>query len=1112
MTSTHTLRPAHVSRRRTIVRRILWSLLGLTIFIAAGVSVALYVVFTPARMTPLVLKYANAYLPAQVSCESVDLTFFSTFPYLGVRLQNGSLIAAPGHRPGQPQDTLLLFRELLVSFDPLALYRENRLVVNRARLSAPVVYACVDEEGKANWEALLPSSPEVVATTDSSGAAPFTVEVKSVHIREAHIIYDDRRQALFIATDNLRLHARGTLTDVAVKLDIAAATVLYEDKAYTSKLPLSLSTHLVSDTNYLHFRLDKTALSVGIIDFDVHGTVQRDTANRRTRVAVDFGLHASSLADLLAAIPPHIVDIKQMTVAGALDFSGQLDGYFGEAQWPLCTVSLQLKDGSVAGRRRPDKPFIQLANIDCEATIDMMRQQPSYVNVKTLYLQSPSAKLSVSGLLGSLFERPFIDARIHGDIDFDRFWQHAPFAKSFTLGGSVLMDVAGRCYLGDLLASDYGKINASGEVDVRNAIFKAPQEGIDVFAPLAKIKLGSHVVDSFRGREIASLFRANVDMDSLKLQWQHTNTLHAGRLRATFRTSEPSDTASIAEMAAYVRLTHLQVATDSMRIRASKIMTAGRLSSMAGQPAKPEWSARLTVDSLRGRMPDFFGRVNNAALTVHIHPHEAPVRQRAYRQTEADSIRRRLFRDSLARINRNTTAVAFRLSEGKMRDFLAQWDMSGTFTSTDCRLRTPYFPLRTRISESAFTFTNDQLSVTAARLQTGASDVRLSGEIEGLRRALLRNGRLTANMTLTADSIQCNEIIRALAAGSDYIGKSATHRDSIARLVLDESVELPPPDDSLPGLLVVPRNLDVAFKANLKNITYGRFHINQADGDIVMRSQSIRIPNLQVTSDVGHIELSLVYKAPTTKSAYTGVDMHMQRVHIRELIRSIPMLDSLTPMLRSFEGEAECTITAVTELDSLSNVVIPKTTASCYINGKNMVLLDGKTFSSIAQKLYFKNKERNMIDSIAVELVLEDGKIMVFPFVVSIDRYQAAIGGTQNLDLSFRYHISILKWPIPLVKIGLNLWGTPDDIHYGLAGRKYANLHKPVKEQSLESTVINMRQQLHASLRQSIDDILNESPATFRQPRMAMTDRERDTVFALDTTAVVMNNEPEGKE
>jgi hypothetical protein len=169
-----------------------------------------------------------------------------------------------------------------------------------------------------------------------------------------------------------------------------------------------------------------------------------------------------------------------------------------------------------------------------------------------------------------------------------------------------------------------------------------------------------------------------------------------------------------------------------------------------------------------------------------------------------------------------------------------------------------------------------------------------------------------------------------------------------------------------------------------------------------------------------------------------------------------------------------------------------------------MALLDGETFSMIAKKLYFKNKKRNIIDSISVDLMLDNGTISVFPFVLSIDRYVAAIGGTQNLDMSFQYHISILKWPVPLIKIGLNLWGDPDNIHYRIASRKYENLLTPVKEKSLQSVVVDLRQQLHDGLRKSIDNILDESPATVN--RRLIPNADSDTVqslFKLDTTEVI---------
>jgi hypothetical protein len=101
----------------------------------------------------------------------------------------------------------------------------------------------------------------------------------------------------------------------------------------------------------------------------------------------------------------------------------------------------------------------------------------------------------------------------------------------------------------------------------------------------------------------------------------------------------------------------------------------------------------------------------------------------------------------------------------------------------------------------------------------------------------------------------------------------------------------------------------------------------------------------------------------------------------------------------------------------------------------------------------------------------------------------------------------MLKWPVPLLKIGLNLWGNPDDIRYRMASRKYADLLTPVKEKSLESTVINMRQQLRASLRKSIDDILNESPEQLnRRPRIAIGNDSIASLFKLDS----INTEGDG--
>jgi hypothetical protein len=1041
------------------------------------------------------MKYANEYMNAHLDCESVELTFYSTFPNFGIRLKNGSVVTVKDSLSTCPQDTLLKFNSCSISFNPLVLYKKNHLIINNARLERPAIYLYVSPEGKPNWDIL----PDSDSAADSATKLP-EITVKGIRIADADIVYDDRQQLLFIATDSLQLNAKGTPTDVNISLKVQALTTLYEEKSYTTKLPFTLKTHLLSDKAYQHFNIERSTLSIGFMDFDMGGTVQRDTVDNRANVEVQFKLHASSFADLMSAIPEHVLDMKEFDFSGSLDFSGNISGYLGENQYPVFAGSLQLKDGAITAKQNPKNPVLQKMEIDCDAEIDLMNNVPSYINVKNIYLQNPAAKLHVSGAFNNIFAQPFVDVKVDAGIDFNSLWLSLLTDETMTVEGSIAADVSGRFFINDILASNYGKVDISGNIDVNNVKFDYPEEGIDLLAPLAKIRFGSNVTDSIRGRSISSLLRANVDVDSLRFKWKDELSLRSGQLSAAFRTSEPKDSATIVEMSAYARLNNLQLITsDSMRLRATKISAFAKLAPFAENPSQPEWTTRLLLDSIRGRMPDFAGRIDSAVLSLKLNPRKD---LRTRQLTAEDSLRIRIRIDSMMIANRNSSAVQFRLSEGEARQILSKWDVSGSFVSKSIHMMTPYFPLRTRLSELSTTFTSDKLAIKSARLQTGASNMMLNGEIEGIRRALLYNGNIKANLSTKIDSMDCNEIIRTLATGSVYSSQTDEQRDSISNIVLDENSEQPV-IDSMSGLFVVPRNIDMELDASMKKVKYDRLNISQANGKIIIRNRSVRIPNLKIQSDIGNVDFSMVYKAPTTKGAYTGMDIHMERVQLRELINSIPVLDSLTPMMRSFEGQAECNIIAVTELDSLSNMIIPKTAASCYINGKNMVLMDGETFSTIAKKLYFKNKKRNIIDSISVDMMLEDSKISVFPFVLSIDRYVAAIGGTQNLDMSFRYHISILKWPVPLIKIGLNLWGNPDDIHYSIASRKYENLLTPVKEKSLESTIINLRQQLHDGLRKSIDNILNESPEIIE--RRILPDMNSDTVQTLlevDTTKI----------
>ena len=244
-------------------------------------------------------------------------------------------------------------------------------------------------------------------------------------------------------------------------------------------------------------------------------------------------------------------------------------------------------------------------------------------------------------------------------------------------------------------------------------------------------------------------------------------------------------------------------------------------------------------------------------------------------------------------------------------------------------------------------------------------------------------------------------------------------------------------------------------------------------GEIVLRDQSINLSKLNIQSNMGNGNLTMVYRAKNGQEATAGLDLDMEDVKVEKLIALFPSIDTLVPMLRSFEGVLDCQVTATCKMDSTMSLIMPSINSSCYLHGDNMVLLDGETFTEISKTLMFKNKKRNMIDSISVDLAIKDNKIEVFPFLVEMDRYKVAVGGTHNLDMTFNYHLSVLKSPVPF-KLGIDITGNLDDFKYKITKCKYKDIFKPAKQAELDSTRKNLRKDIRDAVRKQIEEAAPE--------------------------------------
>ena len=82
---------------RKYIRTGLWVLGVLMAAFLLCFAVLKWAVLRPEKLTPLVISNVNKVIDGKLSCKSIELTLFETFPHIGVALTAGLLVAQDGN-------------------------------------------------------------------------------------------------------------------------------------------------------------------------------------------------------------------------------------------------------------------------------------------------------------------------------------------------------------------------------------------------------------------------------------------------------------------------------------------------------------------------------------------------------------------------------------------------------------------------------------------------------------------------------------------------------------------------------------------------------------------------------------------------------------------------------------------------------------------------------------------------------------------------------------------------------------------------------------------------------------------------------------------------------
>jgi len=1068
--------------------------------VVLGLMIILEAVLSEKVLTRIVEKVAAEYVDGQIHFGSVRASLFRRFPattltledfhitYPADRFDHVEKAGVRGHLVGkgcgQDADTLASFRKFAVGVKIPSLLA-GKIDIPYMRLDSPRIFAHSYADGSANWNMFLTGeSSEEESDTTETGMPRLAIG----HIMmtgNPHIVYTDSRDTVFAMINLKRLVLAGKIRS---------------DNIRKSKIGLTL------DSMFVAGRIGRDTLALGVDRIHLHEQDRKVNVDALAktflatssfgRVKIPVSINGS-LTFPKDSIPAVCTDGMQISIMN-IPITADADIRFNKA-FTAIKADAQIPHTKLT---HPDFPEQELSlSLGISAATDSKGR--INIGLKKLNAAVKGAALSATGHMKDVTG---IDPGISVDgslrASADSLACFIPDTLGIKATGSLRAEIKGQALLSQLNLYNFSQSSLTGTVHGDSLTLDMPSDTIRASLDGLHIVLGPE--DKTSRRDSGKTFRLmgiTGEIAKANISYKESMSLKMKDFRIAAKNMVGNRTPDDTSKRVYPFGGSISAGRLSFRdSEGTSIMIENTRNGFQILPKKDQPQVPLlTLNSRNGKIAMRAG-TNRALIT------DAEIKASAAMNTVERRKKMRALRDSLARVYPDVPKDSlfrhmmaqkgprpsmpewmkeedFRKSDIDIRldktlaGYFRNWDLNGGIKVSTGMVMTPYFPIRNILQGFDLRFTNDRISIEQLAVRSGDSDLSAKGELTGLKRALLgRRGALKLDMDITSQGMDAGQLLTAYTAGSNFNPESMKGKEDLSDEEFEKQVVLDTAAAALPpALIVIPANLNADIRLDASDIIYSDLHINTVTAALTMKERCVQITDTKALTNMGDITLEGFYATQSKKDLKTGFSINFKDITAEKVISLMPSIDTLMPLLKSFGGLLNCELAATAQLDTCMNLVMPSINGIMRIGGDNLTIKENEMFRKLARLLVFKNRKEGRIDKMTVEGVIKDSKVEVFPFILEMDRYMLGLSGVQNMDMSFRYHASLIKSPF-LIKLGMDIYGSDfDHMKFKIGKAKYKSRNVPVFSAVIDDTKINLVESIRSIFDKGVNAAISEN-------------------------------------
>lgn len=1026
---------------RKVLKWIAITFVSVVLLAVMVAGIAIWFVFTPAKITPIVRTQMAKYINCESQIGEVELTFFSTFPRFGLKVNRFALI---NHIPEVPSDTLVYADQFVGIVDLAAWWKRKELVFNELQLQTGTINAFVDSLGRTNFDVV--KSDTITATTDSEMPFRF-INLENVELENINVSYIDQSMKLHTDVRDLTAQFSGKMVSDTINTQINVSegivSLTYDGENYLRSASLKVNTNVRFNLPKMKIDFGNSEASVNNMNLTFNGSIENDSAHDQILFDLNYQGKLLPLPELLAFVPSGYQSyLKGVEANGLITSEGHIKGAYSDSMMPLMDLHVVLQDGTLKYEGFP----VPLSQMDGEVVFysDLTNDEISYLKIDRFSAKTPQSTIQTSGKITHFLTNMHFDLTSEGDLDLSEFVPMIPADMKTRVSGRAAGNVVSQFSMSQMEKMQLEKMNFSGSVKLSD--FALVYDTISMQTDDSKVDFS--LPNSLASAGSKRFVSAKVNTKNLTVSTTKGINAVFKNGQVSLESSDFRDSTRIPEVACFFKLDSLSAQMDTIQFAIQKPVGQLDMVRRKGKPADFEMNVTFDSGRLLASAGSANGQMNNAKLKAYYLSDKVQPKMKI--QYSGENLKMAMGADS-ARMNK-IDLNADLVNDQSQKDVFQQWQGNG-FLKLDqglISMSSLKYPLT--IPSIQMDFTPEMFNIQESKLKIDQSDFSLSGKLNNVLSYFRKDSLLRGNFNFVSDKTDLVQLMQLTS------GLGATEADS---------VQPAQSSDVSTGPYMVPKGMDVQLNVDIASANYGSGAASDIKGKVRVKDGLLVLDDLNFVTPAAKMKLTTMYRTARKNHLFIGLDFHMFNVEIDELLKIIPDVDSIMPMLRSFNGKGEFHMAAETYLDSLYNPKPSTIRGAASIRGTDLVLMDGETFSEIAKTLKFSKKTFNKVDSLAAEFTIFKREIDIYPFLIVMDKYKGVVAGRHNMDMSFDYHISVVQSPLPF-KLGIDITGTLDDLKYRLAKCRYAELYRPVARGEVQNRQLELRRMIREALTQNL--------------------------------------------